>query len=160
MKTGSRIFQLKSVAISILLVISAPASVRAFEIKNQAGEVIGSFDTTISWGGSWRAQKRDPTLLAIVNGGSARSANEDDGNLNYDKHKLYSNQLKATHELELKHNNLGVFTRGTYFYDFAYRDQAVTPSRATARAATTGSGRTGSCWTSSCTAASIWAAAN
>ena len=127
MKTGSRIFLLKSIAIAVLLAISAPASVRAFEIKNQAGEVIGSFDTAISWGGSWRAQRRDPTLIAITNGGSARSTSEDDGNLNYDRHKLYSNQLKVTHELEVKHNNLGVFTRGTYFYDFAYHDQAVSP---------------------------------
>ena len=151
---------MKSVAISILLAISTPASVRAFEIKNQTGEVIGSFDTTISWGGSWRAQKRDPTLLGIVNGGSARSANEDDGNLNYDKHKLYSNQFKVTHELELKHNNLGVFTRGTYFYDFAYRDQAVSPITGYGPRGHDRLGSTGSCWTSSCMAASIWTAAN
>lgn len=125
MKTGTRCFQPKLAAVAVLLAFSAPASVHAFEIKNQAGEAIGSFDTTISLGGSWRAQGRDPGLVGITNGGTSRSNNEDDGNLNYDRDKLYSNPIKITHEVGLKHHNLGVFARGTYFHDFAYNDQAV-----------------------------------
>jgi hypothetical protein len=97
----------------------------AFQIRNQAGEVIGAFDTTISLGSSWRMQGRDPALVGITNGGSARSNNEDDGNLNYGRGKRYSTPLRVTHELELKHDNLGVFSRGTYFHDFAYADQPV-----------------------------------
>lgn len=125
MKNHSRCFRPKLAAISVLLAFSAPPSLHAFEIKNQAGEVIGSFDTTISLGGSWRAQGRDPALVGITNGGTSRSPNEDDGNLNYNKDKLYSNPIKVTHELGLKQQNYGVFTRGTYFYDFAYQDQQV-----------------------------------
>lgn len=126
MKTHTRFFRLKPAA-AVLLALCAPAAVHAFEIKNQAGEVIGSFDTTISLGASWRMQGRDPGLVGITNGGTSRSPNEDDGNLNYNKNKLFSNPLKVTHELELKRGNLGFFGRGMYFYDFAYYDQTVSP---------------------------------
>jgi hypothetical protein len=122
MKNDTRLFSLGLAA--VLLALSAPA-LHAFEIKNQAGEVIGSFDTTVTLGGSWRVQGRDPALVGIANGGSARSPNEDDGNLNYNKDKLFSNPAKVTHELELKQGNYGVFARGAYFYDFAYSDQTV-----------------------------------
>jgi hypothetical protein len=125
MKTHICFFRLKHAAAAVLLALCAPTAAHAFEIKNQAGEVIGSFDTTISLGASWRAQGRDPALVGITNGGTARSNNEDDGNLNYNKNKLFSNPLKVTHELELKRENLGFFGRGMYFYDFAYYDQTV-----------------------------------
>ncbi len=127
MKTGTRSFQMKLAAVSVFLALSAPPSVQAFQIKNQAGEVIGSFDTTISLGGSWRAQGRDPSLVSISNGGTSRDPNADDGNLIYDKNKLFSNPAKVTHELGLKRDNYGIFARGTYFYDFAYHDQTVSP---------------------------------
>lgn len=118
-------FQLKSCALSVMLACMVAAPVCAFEFKSDSGEVTGSFDTTISMGASWRTQGRDPTLLGITNGGTARSTNEDDGNLNYDKGDVFSSPIKATHELALKRGNLGLFGRGTYFYDFTYKDQEV-----------------------------------
>lgn len=120
MKTGSRFSPLKLAAVVVLLAFSAPTAVQAFEIKNQAGEVIGSFDTTISLGGSWRAQGRDSSLVSIANGGTSRDPNADDGDLIYDKNKLFSNPVKVTHELGLKRDNYGMFARGTYSYDFEY----------------------------------------
>lgn len=118
-------FQFKSCALSVMLACVVAAPSHAFEFKSDSGEVTGSFDTTISMGASWRAQGRDPTLVGITNGGTARSNNEDDGNLNYDKGDVFSSPLKATHELALKRGNLGLFGRGTYFYDFTYKDQEV-----------------------------------
>jgi hypothetical protein len=120
-----RRFRLKLAAAAVLLAFSAPPTLHAFQIKNQAGEVVGSFDTTITAAGSWRAQSRDPGLVAITNGGTSRDINNDDGNLNYNKDKLFSSPIRVTHELSLKQDNYGFFGRGTYFYDFAYQDQTV-----------------------------------
>ncbi len=108
-----------------MLALSLPASAYAFEIRNQAGEVIGSFDTTISLSGSVRANSRDPALVGITNGGTSRDINSDDGNLNYDKNKTFSSPLRVTHELGLKQGSYGMFARGTYFHDFAYQNQTV-----------------------------------
>ena len=118
-----------------MLALSLPASAYAFEIRNQAGEVIGSFDTTISLSGAVRANSRDPSLVGITNGGTSRDINSDDGNLNYDKNKTFSSPIRVTHELGLKRGNVGMFARGTYFHDFAYQNQT--------ESATSGYGSTG-----------------
>jgi hypothetical protein len=81
--------------------------------------VTGSFDSTISLGGLWRVSGRDPALIGIANGGTSRSVNGDDGNLNYHKGELVSSLIKGTHELELKYNDWGLFTRGIWYYDHA-----------------------------------------
>lgn len=126
-KSCGSVFRIKSCALSVMLACMAATPAYAFQFKNDAGDVTGSFDTTISMGVSVRAQGRDPALVGITNGGTARSNNEDDGNLNYGKNDVFSSPLKVTHELALKQGNLGLFGRGTYFYDFAYQDQAVSP---------------------------------
>ncbi|MCW5766949.1 MAG: DUF1302 domain-containing protein, partial [Phycisphaeraceae bacterium] len=113
---------LKPLALALALAGAGPAL--AFQFKLDNG-LTGSLDTTLSYGISVRASDRDRSLVGIANGGTARSVNEDDGNLNYGSGKRYSSPLRVTHEFELKRNNLGVFSRGTYFYDFAYADQAV-----------------------------------
>ena len=95
----------------------APAG-RAFEFKT-GGDLAGHFDTTITLGAMWRAQGRDPARIAITNGGTARSPNEDDGNLNYDRHDLVSGLVKVGHDLDLKYRNYGFFGRVLYFYDAA-----------------------------------------
>lgn len=102
------------------------SSAMAFEFKS--GELSGSFDTTVSAGALWRMDNRDPALVSISNGGSARDPNSDDGNLKYDRGDLVSTMLKATHDLELKYHNFGAFVRGTYFYDPAIRDKDGLPS--------------------------------
>lgn len=112
-------------ALSATLGASASVPALAMEFRNEAGDVTVNFDTTISAGASWRMQGRDPASIAIVNGGTSRSPNEDDGDLNYDKHDFYSAPVKAISDLEVKYKSYGFLVRGYYFYDFAYADQEV-----------------------------------
>lgn len=106
---------LKPLAVSLAVAGMGPAFAFQFDLGNG---IKGSFDTTASYGVSVRASSRDPALVGIANGGTERSVNEDDGNLNYDKNKPFANIAKATSELELKWKNFGFFGRGTAFYDF------------------------------------------
>ena len=94
----------------------------AFEFRN--GELAGSFDTTLSLGVAGRIQSRDSALIGIANGGTSRSVNEDNGDLNYDENDLYASTVKATHELELKYHNLGAFFRASYFWDAINHDKS------------------------------------
>ena len=94
----------------------------AYATQFKYDEITGSFDTTISYGISVRAQTPIPSLIGIANGGISRSVNEDDGDRNYKKGKPFANVLKATHDLEAKYRDWGVFLRGTYFVDFENRN--------------------------------------
>jgi hypothetical protein len=96
--------------------LALPFAASAFDFD--LGEVDGSLDTTLSAGASWRMEKRDDALVCIANGGSSRSCNDDDGNLNYDNGDPISTAIKATHDIELKYGSAGIFHRLTYFYDF------------------------------------------
>ncbi len=122
MKMDARISAQQFLAAAMVLAF-LPLSAQAFQIKNQDGKVIGSFDTTVSIAGSWRAQGRDSSLVGITNGGTSRDINSDDGNLNYNNNKLFSSPIRVTHELGLKQGNYGLFARGTYFHDFSYHRQ-------------------------------------
>jgi hypothetical protein len=106
----------RRLAVAVLLALGA-GSVHAFNFESESGEVKGSFDTTISVGASWRMQDRDPALIGITNGGTARDVNSDDGNLNYNKGGVVYSAIKATHDFDLAYRDYGVFLRGTYFFD-------------------------------------------
>ena len=106
----------RRLAMAVLLALGA-GSVHAFSFESESGEVKGSFDTTLSIGATWRMQDRDPSLLGITNGGTARDPNSDDGNLNYKKGGVVYSAIKATHDFELSYRNYGLFLRGTYFFD-------------------------------------------
>lgn len=80
----------------------------------QWGDVEGQFDSSLSFGVSLSTSNPDPDLHT--------SANSDDGRLNFGSGDVFSAPLKGTHDLELKHDNVGVFLRGTYWYDTALRD--------------------------------------
>ncbi|MCG8380052.1 MAG: DUF1302 domain-containing protein, partial [Proteobacteria bacterium] len=80
------------------------------------GHFQGSWDTTLTYGNLYRVQKREANLIGIANGGTARSVNADDGNLNYDR-GLISNTVKFTTELDASYKSTGVFIRGFGFYD-------------------------------------------
>lgn len=110
---------LKPLALALALAGAGPAL--AFQFKLDNG-LTGSLDTTLSYGISVRASDRDRSLVGIANGGTARSVNEDDGNLNYNKNKAFASIAKATTELELKWGNFGFFGRGLAFYDFENAD--------------------------------------
>ncbi|HYC36673.1 MAG TPA: DUF1302 domain-containing protein [Usitatibacter sp.] len=102
-----------------LLGVAVPASALQFELPNG---IRANVDTTVSYGISVRAEDRDPTLIGIANGGTSRSVNEDDGNLNFDSSKPFANILKATVDAEVKWRNFGFFGRGTAYYDFDLHD--------------------------------------
>ncbi|MBA3506638.1 MAG: DUF1302 domain-containing protein [Betaproteobacteria bacterium] len=107
--------QALAIAAAMALYGAGPAEAVEF----QRGDVKGSFDTTLSLGAAWRVERRDPALIGITNGGTSRSVNDDDGDLNYDRGDVFSTLFKVTHELDLKYRNFGFFTRLLYFYDHA-----------------------------------------
>ena len=97
---------------ALVAAMLAPAAAQAVEFA--AGGWNGSFDTTVSFGQTWRVeQSRDPRLIATANGGTGRSPNIDDGNLNYRKGRV-SSAYKMVAELSLdRGENFGVFVRGS-----------------------------------------------
>jgi hypothetical protein len=106
---------LKPLVLALSLAGAGPAL--AFQFESDFG-VKGSFDTTVSYGISVRASDRDPNLVGIMNGGTSRSVNEDDGDLNYKRNSPFANIIKATSDLELKYGRWGFFGRGSAFYDW------------------------------------------
>jgi hypothetical protein len=106
-------------ALALALAPAAPALAMQFEFANG---IKANLDTTVSYGVSIRAEDRDASLIGIANGGTSRSVNEDNGDLNFDKGKAFANVIKATSELELKWRNFGFFGRGMAFYDFDLHD--------------------------------------
>ena len=134
---------LKPLAIALALASAGPAL--AFQFKFDNG-ITGSLDTTLSYGVSVRAGSRDPTLIGIANGGTSRSVNEDDGNLNYDKNKPFANVVKATSDLEIKYGNFGFFGRGTGVLRLRERGQRqARPHRPRTASARTSRASTASC---------------
>jgi len=111
---------IKASALAVGLLLAGAANAVQFTYDNG---VSGSFDSTLSYGLSWRAQSPDRSLIGIANGGTASSVNEDDGDRNYKKGKLFANVFKGTHDLEVKYDGWSLFTRGTYFVDFANRNK-------------------------------------
>ena len=101
----------RTIALSGLL---CTAQVEAFEFSYSGLDA--SFDTTVSHGATVRNDQRDPSLVARANGGTANSANFDDGNLNY-KRSLVSRTSKLTSELEVHYRNFGAFVRANGFLD-------------------------------------------
>lgn len=101
-----------------LLALSAavPPGASAFEFD--VGEVDFSLDTTVSLGATRRMQDPSASLIGIANGGSARTVNEDDGNLNYQKGDWISAAAKATSDFAAKYEDSGLFARATYSRDF------------------------------------------
>ena len=73
------------------------------------GELRGSLDTTVSHGVTVRVGKRSDVLAA--------GANDNDGNLNYDR-GVVSNTSKFTSDLDVEIGNFGAFARVTGFFDF------------------------------------------
>ena len=94
-------------------VLSAVAQAVPFEVFGFDGRL----DSTISLGGAVRVEDPSAELIGIANGGSARSVNGDDGNLNYKAGDFIAAAIKATHDLELRTRRYGLFSRVTYFYD-------------------------------------------
>lgn len=93
------------------------AQAGSFEFADGDGTI--SFDSTFSAGILVRTQERDPRVVGIVNGGTSRSVNEDNGNLNYEKGEIVSELLKANHDFDISYGKTGFFARFGYFKDIA-----------------------------------------
>lgn len=143
MKIGSNIIKMSSVALGLAAALSTAGLTHAAEWT--AGDVTITLDSTFSIGAGMRTEDRDfgkisksslPNLdwtgydmatnvvyqgediWSINENNGSYSANSDNGNLNFDKGDLFSLQVKGTHELNVSYQDLGLFVRGMYYYDF------------------------------------------
>ena len=105
-------------AVSLASVLTAPALAVNFNM----GEVEGTFDTALSVGASWSTAKRDAHFIGNANGGRGYTQTGDDGRLNCQRGKTFSQIFKGLHDLELKYQDTGVFVRGKYWYDAELAD--------------------------------------
>jgi hypothetical protein len=101
-------------AIGVALAAASPAQAATWDW----GDWSGSWDNTISYGISWRAEDPDPALIGRGNGGTAEAILTDDGNLNFEQGDIFSNIIKGTSEIELTNGQFGVFGRIKYWYDY------------------------------------------
>lgn len=100
---------------------ATPALAIDFELGDGSTKL--SWDTTLTYGQGWRVQNPDQKLVGIANGGTSRSANSDDGNLNYYT-GTYSQLVKGVTELNLNVNDRwGALVRGSALYDFEVEDR-------------------------------------
>ncbi|PIV33448.1 MAG: hypothetical protein COS34_07680 [Lysobacterales bacterium CG02_land_8_20_14_3_00_62_12] len=127
-------------AIAMALVGGLGSQAQAFEFASDSGDWTGTLDTQLSYGVSMRVQGRADDLIGKANlnpligtlplaqqiaAPGRFSVNSDDGDLNYDKGKLFSNAAKITSELSLNYKqDSGLFVRATYFYDWANNNKA------------------------------------
>lgn len=101
----------------------------AFELD--LGAVTGSLDTTVSYGTTWRMEQPDQALSANYSSYTASVLanrrtflNKNDGDANFDNDaRPVSSVFKITSDLELKYDNLGLFVRGSAFYDTVLMDE-------------------------------------
>lgn len=108
----------RRLALAIALSVAAPClSAGSMDFADGEGKI--SFDSTFSAGLSVRAQERDKRVIGIVNGGTSRSVNEDNGNLNYEKGEIFSAVLKGSHDFDISYGDTGFFARFGYFTDIA-----------------------------------------
>ena len=121
-----------AMGVALCGLVSTPAL--AIDFSSEDGEWTGSFDTTLSYGASWRVDDADPAELAkAANNPTAFalpyaqqvaqtgrwSNNDDDPNLNYgDKGDLITHVAKVTAEMDIRWRNYGGFIRASGFYDF------------------------------------------
>lgn len=132
------------IASALLAMMTAPAQSASYTLGDDV-EVV--FDSTFSYGASWRVEERNWDTISKVNhprfnwagynagtnniiypasdiwaqpGGY--SSNGDAGNLNYDKGDMFSELWKGTHELSITKGDFGLFSRFMYFYDSALMD--------------------------------------
>ncbi|HEY5559844.1 MAG TPA: DUF1302 domain-containing protein [Steroidobacteraceae bacterium] len=93
----------------------------ALAVDFEAGGWDGTLNTTVSFGQLWRDEPRDPRLIGTADGGTGRSPNIDDGNLNYREGRV-SSAYKLVTELALDRGNFGLFVRGSALYDDLVED--------------------------------------
>lgn len=103
--------------------LAATVAGQTYGIEFELGEVEGRFDSQLSIGSSWRMKDPSSRLIAEPNGGTGKgSGSFDDATQNFGKGDAFSQIFKGTHELSLSKDNIGLFVRGKYWYDFELED--------------------------------------
>lgn len=97
----------------LLSLVCVAASTSAADF--QWGRLDGQVTSSLSIGSSISTANPNKDLI--------RSASGDDGRRNYRSGDVFSKLFKGTHDMELRYGNSGVFLRGTYWYDYALRDE-------------------------------------
>lgn len=97
---------------ALCCLLATPATGAQFEFATLQGH----FDSALSMGAAVSTANPDKQQLQAANG--------NDGRRNYRAGDVFSVIFKGTHDLELSRDNLGVFLRGTYWYDTAQRDHS------------------------------------
>ena len=87
----------------------------------RAGNVEGLFDLTAAYGVGVRVEDVNKDIVAIASGGTRASANNDDGDLNYDK-GIISNAARLDADLTLVWRQFGAYVRGYALYDYENQD--------------------------------------
>lgn len=150
MKHSPRVkFYKKPLAAGITAALMVMATPHVSAKNFQLGDFDVSFDSTFSLGSSWRIEDRNwkdnvgkannvnngfdfsnynaalnpnPPNVEIWDGEGRYGTNGDNGNLNYDSGDAFSTIIKGSHELDVRYDNMGIFVRGMYFYDFEMND--------------------------------------
>lgn len=144
---GNSLWSRRVVTIAIagcLGTLALPAEAFHFDLGSGFS---GAFDSTVSYGLEMRMQNRSCSLISRDNGGCASLTaelpegsqdayfiNVDDGDLNYNKHDLFSEVIKGTHELLLNMpDDFTFFGRVSELYDWRIGHTARTPLSSGAR---------------------------
>ncbi|TLU68057.1 DUF1302 domain-containing protein [Thalassotalea litorea] len=134
-----------SVAKGIAAGLLSLTATQAHAVNFDLGDFEISFDSTFSYGESWRTENRNwddhigksnnlKNNLDWINNDYSQeqiwalpgsySTNGDMGNLNFDAGEAFSRVFKGSHELDIRYGDFGFFARGLYFYDFELMDGA------------------------------------
>lgn len=112
--------------LSVCVAVLCAGAAHAFQFK-ASDSISGNLDMQLTLGAGMRMVNQNPNLIGDtrVNAGANtfQSSNGDDGDLNYNKHDLYTTYLKFTPELLLKFPaDFKFMARGTALYDFKATD--------------------------------------
>ncbi|HLN79539.1 MAG TPA: DUF1302 family protein, partial [Candidatus Bathyarchaeia archaeon] len=96
---------LKSLWLPVCIAVLCSGAAHAFQFQ-ASDSIKGSLDMQLTLGAGMRMVNQNPNLIGDPGvrpgANTAASSNGDDGDLNYDKHDLYTTYLKFTPELLLK----------------------------------------------------------
>ena len=113
-------------SVAAALSVGVTTGAQAAEFGTPLEDLNGSWDTTLSVSTVQRVQSSSNDIICDSNGGNAYSCNYDDGTLNYGTGTV-SEQLKFLSEIQLDYKNIGLFVRGTGYYDFKADNTDRTP---------------------------------
>lgn len=92
----------------------------AYEYKQ--GAIHTKIENDISMGIGWSVSNPNPAFIGVGNGGTASTLSSDDHRLNFDKGDIYTQIIKGLHTLSFEYDDIGVFVRGKWWYDFEQQD--------------------------------------